>query len=51
VFNITPYLKYHPGGVSELMRGAGVDATKLFMHVGSMASVVNNNGNYYTKFL
>ncbi|KAL8609958.1 Cytochrome b5 reductase 4 [Nucella lapillus] len=30
VYNISPYLEYHPGGVDELMRGAGVDATQLF---------------------
>lgn len=30
VYNITPYLDFHPGGVDELMRGAGKDGTALF---------------------
>jgi cytochrome b involved in lipid metabolism len=30
VYNVTPYLKYHPGGVGETMRAAGKDGTELF---------------------
>ncbi|KAG0718404.1 Cytochrome b5 reductase 4 [Chionoecetes opilio] len=33
VYNVTPYLEFHPGGEEELMRGAGKDATDLFNEV------------------
>ncbi|RDA93272.1 hypothetical protein CP533_6476 [Ophiocordyceps camponoti-saundersi (nom. inval.)] len=33
VYNITPYARFHPGGVPELMRGAARDATALFRQV------------------
>ncbi|KAH8384609.1 hypothetical protein KR093_002639 [Drosophila rubida] len=33
VFNVTRYMDFHPGGVEELMRGVGRDATKLFDEV------------------
>ncbi|CAG8497458.1 9415_t:CDS:2 [Paraglomus brasilianum] len=35
VYNITPYLKFHPGGVGEIMRCAGRDGTVLFMEIHS----------------
>lgn len=25
VYNVGPFLRYHPGGVAEMMRGAGKD--------------------------
>lgn len=31
VYNITPYLPFHPGGEPEIMKAAGRDGTKLFM--------------------
>ncbi|XP_030054998.1 cytochrome b5 reductase 4 [Microcaecilia unicolor] len=33
VFNVTPYMEYHPGGEDELMRAAGADGTDLFDQV------------------
>lgn len=33
IYNVTPYLPFHPGGKGELMRGAGRDAGDLFMEV------------------
>ncbi|KAF5194435.1 Cytochrome b5 reductase [Thalictrum thalictroides] len=30
VYNITPYMKFHPGGVDFLMKAAGKDCTSLF---------------------
>jgi len=38
VYDITPYLLYHPGGKSQLMKAAGRDGTKLF---DSMHSWIN----------
>ncbi|XP_078068580.1 cytochrome b5 reductase 4 isoform X2 [Mustelus asterias] len=35
VYNVTPYLEYHPGGEEELMRGAGADGTELFDQIHS----------------
>ena len=33
VYNITPYMPYHPGGELELMKAAGRDGTRLFGEV------------------
>jgi cytochrome b involved in lipid metabolism len=33
VYNIMPYLPYHPGGEPELMKCAGRDGTKLFAEI------------------
>lgn len=33
VYNVSPYADFHPGGVPELLRGAGRDGTKLFGEV------------------
>jgi cytochrome b involved in lipid metabolism len=30
VYNISPYLPFHPGGEPELLRAAGRDGTRLF---------------------
>ncbi|KAI9541373.1 Cytochrome b5 reductase 4 [Dissostichus eleginoides] len=30
VYNVTPYMDYHPGGEEELMKAAGMDGTDLF---------------------
>jgi hypothetical protein len=35
VYNVTRFLKYHPGRKAQLMRGAGVDSTKIYDKVHS----------------
>ena len=30
VYNVSPFMDYHPGGKAELLRGAGIDATELY---------------------
>lgn len=38
VYNVTPYMEYHPGGEDELMKAAGTDGTDLFDQVGTTGS-------------
>ncbi|XP_037060933.1 LOW QUALITY PROTEIN: cytochrome b5 reductase 4-like [Peromyscus leucopus] len=33
VYNVSPYMEFHPGGEDELMRAAGADGTDLFNEV------------------
>lgn len=33
VYNVSPYMDYHPGGEEELMKAAGIDGTELFDQV------------------
>ena len=40
VYNVTPYMDYHPGGEEELMKAAGKDGTELFDQVGMLQSVL-----------
>jgi len=39
VYDVTPYLHFHPGGVKELLRGGGRDASKLFSAVHPWVNV------------
>ncbi|KAL8204359.1 hypothetical protein R6Q57_009982 [Mikania cordata] len=41
VYNITPYMKFHPGGVDMLMKAVGKDCTALFMENAPDAAVEN----------
>ena len=41
IYNVTPYLKFHPGGVKEVMKGAGKDATKLIDKIHAWVNVEN----------
>nr|KAJ3421844.1 hypothetical protein HK105_002091 [Polyrhizophydium stewartii] len=39
VYNVTPYVPFHPGGFPQLMRGAGKDATELILKVHPWVNV------------
>ncbi|GAB1605537.1 cytochrome b5 reductase 4-like [Argonauta hians] len=39
VYNVTPYMEYHPGGIDELMRGVGKDGTQLFDEIHRWVNV------------
>ncbi|MCL7046059.1 hypothetical protein MKW94_018428 [Papaver nudicaule] len=45
VYNITPYMNFHPGGVDMLMKGAGRDCTSLF----SILELLPDQGRFDLK--
>ena len=47
VFNITPYLDFHPGGVPIMMKGAGKDMTELFQKHHSWVNFESMVGALY----
>jgi len=47
VYNITPYLDYHPGGIPEIMRAAGADGTALFDQTHRWVNFANMLSNCY----
>ena len=53
VYDVTPYLEYHPGGVRILANAAGKDATSLFNKyhpwVNIQSMLENNVVGYLTK--
>lgn len=42
VYNVTPYMDYHPGGEEELMKAAGIDGTDLFDQVWKVMKTVKH---------
>ncbi len=46
MYNLTPYMKFHPGGVDQLMKGAGKEGEgeKLFNEVHPWVSWENMLG-------
>ncbi|CAM9613560.1 unnamed protein product [Pylaiella littoralis] len=47
VYNLTPFLHYHPGGIPELMKGAGKDCTALFDKYHPWVNFDSLVGNLY----
>lgn len=43
VYNVTPYMDYHPGGEEELMKAAGIDGTDLFDQVWKLMKKVKHH--------
>lgn len=51
VFNVSRYMDFHPGGIPELMRGVGKDATKLFDEVMNYGLIQSNNNFSFSPIL
>ncbi len=47
VYNITPFLHYHPGGVQILLQCAGRDCTVLFNKYHAWVNATGMIGNLY----
>ena len=47
VYNITPYLEFHPGGIEELLKGAGIDSTTLFDQVSGFKIMFQLSLNFF----
>ncbi|CAN0354138.1 unnamed protein product [Ectocarpus fasciculatus] len=47
VYNLTPFLHYHPGGIPEIMKGAGRDCTALFDKYHRWVNFDSLVGNLY----
>uniref|UniRef100_A0A8D0GDH7 Cytochrome b5 reductase 4 n=1 Tax=Sphenodon punctatus TaxID=8508 RepID=A0A8D0GDH7_SPHPU len=45
VYNVSPYVEYHPGGEDELMKAAGADGTDLFEEVRTL----EGSNTYFDK--
>ncbi|KAK9822881.1 hypothetical protein WJX74_000119 [Apatococcus lobatus] len=43
VYNMTPYLPFHPGGKAQMMRGAGIDSSELFRKYHAWPSLAQAN--------
>lgn len=51
VYNVSAYLPFHPGGEREVLRGAGKDATALFMQVHPWVNVTGMLGECLIGYL
>ncbi|CAM9342181.1 unnamed protein product, partial [Hapterophycus canaliculatus] len=47
VYNLTPFLHYHPGGIPEIMKGAGRDCTALYDKYHPWVNFESLVGNLY----
>eukprot|EP00752_Nemacystus_decipiens_P017734 g15901.t2 len=47
VYNLTPFLHYHPGGIPEIMKGAGKDCTALYDKYHPWVNFESLVGNLY----
>ena len=51
MYDITSYIEYHPGGVDELMRGAGIDSTELFNSIHKWVNFQNMLKEFFVGYL